>query len=385
MKRTLFLIIGLTVMLAGCWDANVLQDVNYVASVGIDYKEGSYYAYAMLLDFSNVAKQDGAGREDAPVWVGRGKGSTVGEAFRDLYATSQQHMFWGHVVSIVFSESMLRRGVESDFIDTFIRFRELRFTQWVFAAKLPIDELFAARPFFNLSPLSSILAEPSAVYRQDSYIRPLRLQRLMVDIREPGRTALLPCLAVNTAEWKKDGKDDPKLYVDGVVAVTGKRETAWLARDKLSGLRWFDRQARNIALTVQTGETKSQARVLFGHPKTSAKVRMAGGVLVLDLQLDVTGRIVELSEHTDADMDAITRSAERQIRQQITDTFEHAAAQDVDIYHMEHRLYHDHYPVWAKETKLGKTQPPRRLGSVRVHVRIGNGGMYKVKKMQEDY
>lgn len=81
-------------MLSGCWNIKEVQDIYYVAALGIDFKEGKYIAYAQLLDFSNVAKLEGA-RPDKqpPVWIGRGEGFTITEALNQLYKDAQQRLF----------------------------------------------------------------------------------------------------------------------------------------------------------------------------------------------------------------------------------------------------------------------------------------------------
>ncbi|MGR5963290.1 Ger(x)C family spore germination protein [Bacillus paranthracis] len=137
-------------MLSGCWNIKEVQDIYYVAALGIDFKEGKYIAYAQLLDFSNVAKLEGA-RPDKqpPVWIGRGEGFTITEALNQLYKDAQQRLFWGHVSTIILSERLLRQDIK-DSIDFINRYREIRYNILLYATKEPIDDILKTKAFFYI-------------------------------------------------------------------------------------------------------------------------------------------------------------------------------------------------------------------------------------------
>jgi Ger(x)C family germination protein len=362
----------------------IVQDVNYVVALGFDFKDGRYLVYSQLLDFTNVAKREGGASQQSSIWVGRGEGRSVSEALNTLYETSQQTVFWGHVATFVFTESVLKRGVETEAIDSIIRFREMRFTQWVYGTKEPIEKLFTVRPFFNLSPLSSILSEPMGAYRQDSDIRPIRLHRLIVDLREPGKTALLPSLGISEETWEKDRKADPKLYIDGVFAIRGSdSRTTWLDRKRLTGIRWFDEHATH-SLLLEYSKEDPRVNVAFKKRKVEKRVRRSNGKLMLDVELSVAGPVAESVNSTD--WEKIRQRAEEELRKQIRDTFEYAARNDVDIYQSEYDLYRDRFPEWSRATRNGR-QPAGTvvLGDVKANVRLTHSGMYKEKDRKGEY
>ncbi|MDF2720135.1 MAG: Ger(x)C family spore germination protein [Paenibacillus sp.] len=279
MNKTAFaLLIGLLLpwLLTGCWDMKVIQDTNYVTAIGFDYEDGQYEVYAQMLDFSNVAKQEGGKTgQPASVWSGHEKGGTVIEAMTKLYKTSQQRMFWGQVSSVVFTQKALEHGI-SDYKDGLIRFREIRYTQWVYGTKEPIDRVFRMLPFFNQSPLGSILHQPEDTYRQLSYIRPLRLQKVVATYREPGATMLLPSLGIADTVWKENGKDDPKLMVDGMFVISDKLPPAWVKDDDLIGLRWMDRDTKRSNVMLRHNGVPA-ASVTVDSPRAEIEPATDGG------------------------------------------------------------------------------------------------------------
>ena len=46
--------------LTGCWDQRELHHVLYINSLGIDFKDNNYIIRPQFINFSNIAKQEGA-------------------------------------------------------------------------------------------------------------------------------------------------------------------------------------------------------------------------------------------------------------------------------------------------------------------------------------
>ncbi|WP_231638483.1 hypothetical protein [Paenibacillus sp. JCM 10914] len=45
-----------------------MQDINYIAALGIDYQDGEFITYVQMLDFATIAKQEtGKQTESAPI------------------------------------------------------------------------------------------------------------------------------------------------------------------------------------------------------------------------------------------------------------------------------------------------------------------------------
>jgi spore germination protein KC len=381
MKWTVLALILLA--LPGCWDLKNIQDINYITAVGIDYKDGKYLLYAQLLDFSNVAKQEGGGsRQNASIWVGKGEGQTISEAINDLYNSSQQKTFWGHVTCIVLSEEALKQRNKSEFMDGIVRFREMRYTQWVYGTQEPIDKLLTTKPFFNLSPLSSILAQPEDLYRQDSLIRPMRLYKVVTDYREPGQTLLLPRLSIDSEDWQRDGKLDPKLMIDGIMPVYNQQLKMPLDIDKLAGLRWLLPDMTRAP--VQVPDTGKPSAMLYVKEKTKSKVRVQGDKVLLDLEAGVRASVVEMSEQISET--ELKKETEKSIRKELEQTFKLGKERNIDLFQVEHILYRTKFPDWSRLTSNGERPlADYELGNLKFTVNIIHTGMYKEVLPGKDY
>ncbi len=239
--------------LAGCWDSYDLEKNRYVSGVGFDKADGQNIIYAQMLDLTYLAKQEmGKSESPAVIYIGKGQGPTLNMAANHLYQTAQQRVLWSHVTSIVVTEAALKDGMEK-FEDAFDRFRDTRYTQWVYGSRDDIETLFKTTDFFNISALTTILHDPESNYNQLSWIKPIRWVHFFADIMEPGKTVVLPTLGVNRNQWKRNGESTTKLQVDGAFILGGKSYKGWLNNEQLRGLRWMTPGTKRTPLPIAEG------------------------------------------------------------------------------------------------------------------------------------
>ncbi|MFC5403633.1 Ger(x)C family spore germination protein [Cohnella soli] len=371
--------------LTGCWDVKTLQDVNYFTGVGIDYVDGKYRIYVQQLDFSNVAKSDtGKTSNPATVWVGQTEGASMSDATMKLYQTAQQTVFWGHLECVVLSEAALRSGDLISIFDRIIRSPEIRYTPWIYSTKTDIAKLFSTKPFFNLSPMNSILYSPKPSYEQWPIIAPMRLNAFARELREPGETVLVPSIGLAKDTWARDKKKDPKLEIDGVFAMHNDTYIGWLEDSKLNGLRWFVKHTPAGRMTL-TDNGKMLATLKMGHPKAKVKMEIKNGEPVFHVDVKVNAALYELGKELSEEK--LSKLAADAVAGEIRSTFEEGMRNGhADLYDLEHRLYRKKFKTWKTLTQEGRL-PLRTLalGDVNVKVHIVQSGMFKLKRQLKPF
>jgi Ger(x)C family germination protein len=366
-------------MLSGCWDTKGIQDTNYVATIGCDFVDDKYVIVAQLLDFTFVAKQEGGkSSQNAIVWTGSAKGDTVIDAMNALYETSQQRMYWGQVSAFVFTERAIAHGID-EFKEGFIRFREIRYTQWVFGTKEPLDRVLSVLPFFSQSPLNSILQRPVENYQQRSFVRPLQLYEVIAKVREPGATLLLPSLAISEDAWKKNNTNDPKLYIDGVFAISHYKPPVWMNDKDLGGLRWFDPHTLRAKITVEH-DGNPGATLSAYEPKADWRFEQQGLEDGIAYSVHIKASFILFELLQPLGKEQLERAARQKIAEEIKHTFQFGLQKQLDLYQLNHRLYHGQFKLWKELTHAGQNQVEElTLKSVDVSIRMKNSGMYKWK------
>lgn len=346
MKRVLLLLSMLSLLLSGCWDHKEVQDINYITALGIDYKDDKYIIYVQMLDFATIAKQESSKpTEKAPIWVGRGTGTTLTEALIDLYTSSQQRVSWGHVTALVLTESVLQPKQLSQVFDLTNRSQEIRYTKWLYGTKDKMEDLFTVSPFFQLSPLHSLLHEPRESYVQFSFIRPIQFVNFIRLYREKAATVILPSLHISTQNWSENLKQHPILEVNGGFLIKNKELRGWLKRSDLLGTRWLASANTHAAVIVQAdGEAIGSIRL--ENPHSSIEVIRRPNDALYRIKLNVTGTVQTM--YKKVGIEEMKRLTEETLRKEMHNTFYKAALIQADPYELCLQLYRTDPKLWKK-------------------------------------
>jgi Ger(x)C family germination protein len=362
-------------VLSGCWNIKEIQDIYYVAALGIDFKDGQYIAYAQLLDFSNVAKLEGA-RPDKqpPVWIGRGEGITMTEALNQLYKDAQQSLFWGHVSTLILSNKLLEQDIKTS-IDFINRYREIRYNILLYATKEPIEDVLKTKSFFTLSGLSTILHEPIESYKQRSFIQPIQFFQFIRDSDPVGQTAYIPSIKISTENWKEEDKKAPLLRNDGAFFVRNNHVQGWLSESDLNGLRWMDEKTVRSPIWI-VEDNQPIVSIVIENPKVKITSVNNKEQALFNIEVVVQAGINEkLKEISDKEL---IRDTEEIIKDEILKTFEKGVEINSDVYKLGKKLYRQNPEKWKKEIKdrsffLNKDS----IKHVTIQVNLVNSGKLK--------
>ena len=375
-KKLMSICLMFSLLLTGCWDIKDVQDVNYLTSIGFDYADDQYIVYAQMLDFTDVAKMEsGKPLQPIPIWVGKGKGYTPISAVNELYRTSQMRNFYGQIISVVVSDNVLKKGIH-DFDELQHRYYEMRYTPWIFATKEPLDKVFTVTPFFNLSPLMSLLQQPQESYRQESDITPITSREFKSDIQEPGKATLLPSLSISNRIWEKGGKPHSMLKMDGVYVFQDGKYQGWLSEQSIPGLRWVEPQTQRSPLIIRKSG-KPQVSLSLENPKIQIVPNVKGKDVTFTVDVMLTGVVSEVIQPMSERL--MEDKAAEQVRKEIRQTFEKGLEIQSDLLQLNYTLYRKQNKEWKKiyaekDFKLTKES----LQEIKVSLKLNNGGKLKI-------
>lgn len=365
----------LPLLLTGCWDIKNIQDINYLTCVGFDYIDNQYLVYVQMIDFSSVAKtEQGKPTRPIPVWVGTGKGETVIGAFNDLYRTSQLSIFYGQINSVVLGENMMKRGLK-DVQEVLDRYYEFRYIPWFFGTKQPIEQLFAITPFFNLSPLMSMLHQPQEIYKQQSLVAPLTMREFVVNVREPGNSTLVPSLSITDQNWRSNDKPKPMLTLDGIFVFQGEKYQGWMDWKKVLGLRWAEPKTQRSPIIIRSGG-KPQIAVSLGYPKFKIIPEIREDQISFNMQVKVSGYISEILQPMSES--ALEQKVAAQIQTEIKETYEEGLKIKADVFSLGHALYRQKNREWKNLREQGGLNlTSDSLKNIQVEVKLNHSGKLK--------
>ncbi|MFA9458482.1 Ger(x)C family spore germination protein [Halalkalibacter sp. AB-rgal2] len=380
-KKNVFISIFLTcVVLTGCWDSNSLELQYYVNSIGFDYTEGQYEVFIQILNFQAMPRGgEGVQQSGSPLYVGHAKGRTVVEALHKLYSETDRKIYWGHLSSFIVTKSILERneGME-EIIEGLSRYEENRHTMWVFATDSQLKELLTTPVLLEMSPIFSVLGEPTESYEQSSFVEPIRLHRLFSLMYEPGQTTIFPILDTREDRWSMElQQPETTLTKDGAALLHHSQFKGFIMNGDMLGMRWMQESTVRASIVLnQSGDIVGT--VIGRKPTVKIKPVIQNDNIVFSITIDILANPMEL--YKDVSSEEIKEMVSKQIENEVRHTFMKALEIQGDIYQLSHVLYKKDRDLWRKYTIDGYVPlNEQSIEKIQVNVKLFKSGKDKLE------
>lgn len=188
-------LLGSSLLLAGCWDRNEINDLAVVLATGVDVADDEVELTAQIFVPRNGSSAEGGsssgGSASGATLIRTAKGATIAEAQNRLQRQVSREMFWGHCEVIVISKQAGQQGLR-EYIDFFLRYPQFREHAYVFSSEEKAKEMLAL-----LDPLERNSAESlreMAILGLGARVTVLELAKR---IKGPSETVILSRLLVS--------------------------------------------------------------------------------------------------------------------------------------------------------------------------------------------
>ncbi|MFM9332307.1 Ger(x)C family spore germination protein [Paenibacillus mesotrionivorans] len=377
-------IAGMLLVLPGCWDMREAQNTNFITAIGVDYAQDHYVVYAQLIDFTSIAKRESGDAQSKSgskaIWVGKGEGKSMMAALNHIYDSSQQQTVWTHVKAVILSESVMKSKMDEVF-SSILRSREMRYTPWIYGTRDSMEDLLSSMTLLNLSAQTTVMFEPTSIYRQSSDVEPIHLQRLMNGIREPASTVLVPSITSQNRIWTNAGKQPPLSRTDGLFVVSKNTLQGYVPESKIRGTRFvkFYRVFR-YPMTVNLPDS-GNVLLLIRNPRTSMDINPEGEELQVTINLITRANMIEKNTDETVSFQDITEAGIQKIKDEIKASFEQGQRENMDLLGLEEELYRKQNAVWKAAHDSGEPLLPRfKLKEVQVKLEINHANTYTFRQ-----
>lgn len=351
MSRKLGVILFLPlVLLSGCWDVDEPERMLYIHGIGVDFKDGKYEVYVQIINFANTAKSEAPSTELPQSEVGYATGKTLDEAVHKLYLTMDEKVYWGHMSYMVVSEEVLKNAILSPVIDTFIRFRETRYTIWVYATKGSVEEVLLVKPVLNKSISLSKLSDPENSFKQESYVEPIDIRRLIIDMNEPGYEAIIPVVTV-TENLRSNKESLEVIDINGVAVVTPEGLQGYVLGDQARGIQWMSNEMKRGQLTFKLSNGEYITTII---EKVNSKIEPVSGTGEARFDITVNMTVYISVIVGDVSYEELREHVIEEVEKEIRTTYEEALKKDIDIYGFSTVLYREKVKAWKEQHTDGK-------------------------------
>jgi len=365
----------LLLLLTGCWSSTNIADQHYVTTMGIDYDGETYYMYAQIIRFENVARQEGQGSSSENTYVGIGTGPSVNMAVADLYSSAQVRIDWGQTQAIVASHRAMQL-LDSEIVERIYRFPENRYNTWFYVTEEPIEDVLLANSFYERTSRFSILHMPKSTFGQYSTVPPIRMFKYLSDTNEPDRLIQVPRIGFNEKTWKSNEKQMKLLEITGVYFETANGVRKTFPKEQLKGMRWMDPRMTRTMLQLEEGQN-SYGVLTIDHYKIKKKAHLVNGEPKFVISATYKGSLNEYSE--EIEYHKMVELASKLIKQEIMQVYQIGIEEQIDVFNLMHHFRLRYPREWKKMTRVGEKfiLNEQSIERVDIEVVIPYNGKYK--------
>ena len=110
MKCKTLTIVSAFFLLAGCWDMEESDRLDYVHGVGVDYEDGRIMLIFTIGESRWTGNPGNCGKGRRPNNNCTASAVDVNTAIFNIYKSAQKRLYWGHTTFIILSEATLENN-----------------------------------------------------------------------------------------------------------------------------------------------------------------------------------------------------------------------------------------------------------------------------------
>ena len=349
MKKIGLLLVG-TFLLSGCWDLNENERMFYVQGMGIDYKDGEYEVFIQIISFSNVAKTETISQDNIQSEVNSFKGKTVSEAFDNLYNAIGEKLYWGHFSFLILKDAAMKEDRLNSVINALTRFPDTRYLTWIYSTDEPLSEFLTVTPLLKRSITLTRLADPQNSYEKESFIEPINVRRLLIDLNEPGHEVNIPYVRLKEG-WQTQKEPDKSIETAGVGIITPHTFKGYIKGEKANGLKWLSNETVQSRITTNT-DGNQYISITVKNLKTTITPIVKGNDVKFDINIALTASLSSFTGNISTK--DIEKAVIKQVKKEVKDTYNAGLEKETDIYRLSEVIYRQKVNFWRENQKNGK-------------------------------
>ncbi|PEK98139.1 Ger(x)C family spore germination C-terminal domain-containing protein [Bacillus sp. AFS017336] len=359
-KIACFILILPLFFLTGCYGKNIKNQI-YVTSIGIDYKNGLYTVLIEALNFSNVAKTEGATAvaEPVPALIGTATDESIQGALNQLHKKTVEPLFLGQVNSVILTKNVIEKKM-NEVVPFLSQKSLLRYSTWLFGTVADLKDIYQSEAYFNQSNIYTIYHDPEEQSRLTMPNLNLKYNRFISRYSEPVGTILIPSLAIDETHFKEK-KNRKIAYQNGAFVISHKQYKGFVDLDSLSGFRWFGKY--QTATSIETKEKKASMKVL--RTKHSIKV-LGKNKPTYNITVRVSGIIETNLNHLH--QQKLEKEFASTIRNEINQTLKKGEELGVDLLNLNEKPYQFSLKKWNEKDLMKVDRTSIKQLQVNVHI-----------------
>lgn len=343
-KAAVTLILIVSFLLTGCWNAREINELGFVLSIGIDKVTNGFKVTAQIANPQTYSKTQSSSINNKSFWIVSSNGKTIFEAIRNMSTISSRRIFWAHIKVIIINEELARSNTLEIF-DFFTRNPELRLRTLVAVTPYNAGKLIEVVPDIEKDP-ATLLEDLIEKKNLSGKVYGIMLKDFLEDYLDPNIGPVTSRIIIDKS------KPEPALKVSGAYVFDGNKLVGSLDDDHTRGLLWIKNKIHDSIRVVYCPLDSKPVTLEIKSSKTSFKSYMEDNEPYYIIKVKAKARITEQGCLTDFNdfhnLNLLSRTLEKAIQADIESTITTAKSLRVDFLGLSRILHRQHKEEWHR-------------------------------------
>lgn len=344
-KIAFILILILSLLQTGCWNAREIDELAFVLSIGLDKEGYEFKVTAQIASpetYSKTPSGVGTAQKGKPFLLISSTGKTIFEAIRNMASISSRRIFWSHIKVIIIGEELARSNTLEIF-DFFSRNPELRLRTLVAVTPGKAAELLEFVPTMEKDPaiyLEKVIEKKNLTGKSYS----IMLKDFLEDYLDPNVGPVTSRIILDKSNSKLVLKTTGAYVFDDCKLVGSLKE------EETRGLLWIKNKMNDSVMVVNCPYDGLPTTLEIKRAKSSFKSYLDNGTPHFTINVNVTAFLTEQACLTDFNdmqkLNELEKALEAAIRKDIQSTMIAAEELGVDFPGLSRILHRQHKEEW---------------------------------------
>lgn len=382
MKKSMFVLMILSLLLTGCWDRRELNELAITMALAIDKVEDDYQVTAQVVVPSEVSMRGKTG--SSPVTLFQENGETVYEALRKMTKDSPRKIYPGHLQMLVLGEELAEEGI-GESLELLARDWELRSDFFVVIARdITAGEVLNVTTSLEVIPSNKMFNTLKTSEGAWAGTNGITLDELIENITSDGKEAVLTGILVTGDQEIGSSKQNVesitpavRISYDNLAVFKNDKLVGWLTERESKGYNDITNSVENTVLPISCPK-EGKATIEIINLKSEMKGKINKGKPEVDINIKVKANVgdvecpITLNEPTIIELEKIT---EKKLEETVNQTIETVQKQyETDIFGFGSAIHRSNPKEWKKMKKQWDIEFSEMTANVKVDVKINHSG-----------
>jgi spore germination protein KC len=340
-KKIIFMLILVSVLLTGCWDSVETEELGVISLMGVGLSTDNNIK-VVIHEEPHEKQTAGSGKpssgSETPFYLYAETGSTIYEAVQRMSANEHHKLYFPHTRIIIVDEDLVTLKGIKPIIDFCERNPEIRLSTWILVSpRGQFDKILSTDVGINLST-GKLLEETINNYKVNPHRTINNLSDIIEMLNSSGSEFYTS--GVSKAPENSDigtigsSLNKQKFNIKDTAVFKGEKMVGWLKAEEYRGLSWINGNVKGGIITMPFEEGVLSFRIV----KTKSEVRAAikNEKLQININIEVMSSVAEIQGDSnfmdETTVKKVREFQEGKIKKEITAAIDKARNLNSDIF-----------------------------------------------------